>query len=461
MANFQIGSDRDPTGSVYRVEDKILRGIHSEFQGYYSDLLQNPTVQNMLGKEIVATRPADQALPGYALTLEHQRITPANYCFEWPTPMLRDAALATIEICLRLNASGAILKDATPWNILYDGTRPVLVDFTSIMPQENDLLWVAYDQFCRLFLFPLLVAASNSGRVSRALLLDSANGITDSEVVKFLPAFAWLKRPWLFNRLYLPRFVISMLRKTGQDKDLSRFKQNTPLTPQARAAFFTTLQKDVASLQIATGQSKWSQYYQDINTFLHPDQFHQKQTVVTQILAQHRPKTVVDIGCNQGGYAILAAKAGAHVTAFDTDEDSVSLLYQLAQQQNLDILPLVMDVLTPSPQGGWRASEYPSAPQRFRAEMAFALALTHHLAITQVQTFDRITQTLSDYADKWLLTEFVPLSDPRSQELLVTNRRDMSWYSLDAFLASLQRVFPKVETFPSEPAGRTLCLCTH
>jgi len=46
------------------------------------------------------------------------------------------------------------------------------------------------------------------------------------------------------------------------------------------------------------------------------------------------------------------------------------------------------------------------------------VGLGHHLAITQRQTFERIVPALADYAVKWLLTEFVPLDDPRSQELL-------------------------------------------
>jgi hypothetical protein len=76
-----------------------------------------------------------------------------------------------------------------------------------------------------------------------------------------------------------------------------------------------------------------------------------------------------------------------------------------------------------------------------------------------MQTFDRIVQTLADYTDRWLITEFVPLEDPRSQELLLTNRRDMSWYCLDNFIGALKKEFPQVETFPSHPAGRTLCFC--
>jgi hypothetical protein len=181
--------------------------------------------------------------------------------------------------------------------------------------------------------------------------------------------------------------------------------------------------------------------------------------LLLDLLQKLKPESVVDIGCNMGGYAVLAAQNGVKVTAFDTDEDSVAMLYKLAKEKNLNILPLIMDVTNPSPRLGWRSIQYPSAIERFRSEGALALALIHHLAISQNQTFDRITEELSDYCDKWLITEFVPPTDPRSQELLLTCRRDMTWYTLEGFISSLRKKFRKVTTFESAPAGRTICLC--
>lgn len=352
-----------------------------------------------------------------------------------------------------------MLKDATPWNILYRNTSPIWVDFTSIMPQEKDLLWVAYDQFCRTFLFPLLMGFFYSGRVARSLLLESQNGISPQEAAKLLPGTAKFKFGWLNSRLYFPKFVIDLAHKSGSEQDLIKQSQKVSYTSSARQTFFESLRKDVNSIHLNSGSSDWSKYYAHINAFFEPARFDQKQRKVADLIEKYKPKTVVDIGCNQGGYSILAAQNGIQVTAFDTDEDSVSLLYKIAKDKNLSILPLVGDVLYPAPQCGWRGQEFLSAPKRFRAQMALALALVHHLAITQIQTFDRIVLTLSEYVEKWLITEYVPLEDPRSQELLLTNRRDMSWYSLDAFVQSLKKEFPKVTTFPSSPSGRVLCFC--
>jgi SAM-dependent methyltransferase len=452
-----LSADRDPVGATYIKGQKIYRDIRGEFKDYFLSILKEPKIKQLLGKGLVDTCIFKESAS--SLTLEHPLISPASYAYEWSLPMLKDAALLTLDLNLILLENEAVLKDATPWNILFRNTSLIWVDFTSIMPQEKDLLWVAYDQFCRTFLFPLLMGYFYSGRVTRALLLESQNGISPQEIAKFLPGSAKFKFGWLNSRLYFPKFVIDLAHKSGSEQDLAKRSQKVSYTSASRQAFFESLKKDVSSIPFSRGSSDWSKYYADINSFFEPARFDQKQSKVAELINKCKPKTVVDIGCNQGGYAILAALRGAQVTAFDTDEDSINLLYKITKEKNLNILPLMGDVLYPVPQCGWRGQEFQSAPKRFHAQMALALALVHHLAITQIQTFDRIVLTLSEYAEKWLITEFVPLDDPRSQELLLTNRRDMSWYSLDAFLQSLKKEFREVTAFPSSPAGRILCFC--
>jgi len=460
-ARQHLGSYIDPAGQVYERDGKILRGIRPAFAEFYIRLLNTPSIQVMLGQQLIETVVESDGVEGYPLTLKHRKISPLSFCYEWPPLMLREAALLTLEIGYRLVDHSLELKDASPWNVLFEGTRPVFVDFTSLIPQDPNLLWVAYEQFCRFFLYPLVLSSRIPSKVVRALLLDSINGVTDSDLVQLLPAFTPLRLPWLWGRVYLPRLLLSLVRRWSSDRALATMSARLHPRAEARRAFFRSLQKNIRAIPLRSGRSRWAKYYADLETFFRPAEFDRKQAAVAHILDQCRPPTVVDIGCNLGGYAILAARAGARVTAFDTDDDSASLLYKVAHEKQLDILPLVIDVLNPSPACGWRAIQFPPSPQRFRSDMAMALALVHHLAITQRQTFERIVPALADYADRWLLTEFVPLDDPRSQELLASNRRDMSWYSLDAFTVALKREFGRVETFPSHPDQRTLVLCTR
>jgi SAM-dependent methyltransferase len=454
------GSYVDPAGALFELNGEMLRGINLEFADFYGQLLRDSPVKEMVGRELVDTRIEPDGIPGYAITLRHRRIAPVSYCYEWPSGMLRDAALLTLDICLQLVEDGLVLQDGSPWNVVFDGTRPIFVDFTSIVREDRNLPWVAYAQFGQLFLYPLTLLSSGlPGRAVRSLVTDHVNGVTDDELVRLLPSGQWWRMPWLFSRVYLPRGLLAAMRKVGGERSLAKASAQLFPTKAARRSFFASLRRDVAGMPLRAETSHWAHYYSDMETFLAPQRLDRKQSTVARILCELRPRTVLDIGCNRGGFSILAAQSGAQVTAFDTDEASIAGLYRLAKERQLHILPLIMDVLNPSPAWGWRGIQFPSASSRFSSEMAMALALIHHLAITQRQTFDRIVPALADFAEKWLLTEFVPLDDPRSTELMVSHRRDMSWYTLEGFVQALRGVFSEVTPFPSDPNGRTILLC--
>ena len=68
------------------------------------------------------------------------------------------------------------LRDATPFNIQWKGAHPVFIDVASFSRLASGEPWVAYRQFCRMFLCPLLLQAYK--RVSfQAWLRESLEGI--------------------------------------------------------------------------------------------------------------------------------------------------------------------------------------------------------------------------------------------------------------------------------------------
>lgn len=449
----------DPAGTVFEADDFILRGITPEFAPFFRELLDRAFVRELLDGRIIDTRIATESLPGFSLVLKHRKLEPLSFPFEWPPAMLLDAALMTLELCRVLAREGLTLQDGSAWNVVFEGPAPRFVDFTSIVPQQKHLPWAAYDQFCRHFLFPLTLYRYRPFTVVRTYLMDSIGGMDVEDFIQLLPIRAGLDFRWLWFRVHLPRLGLKLLRRFEQEGKLSQWTDKIELNRKQREDFFDQLVSDVRTLAVKPSASQWTDYYEDMDQFFDASNSSPKQACVRELLDRCRPGTVVDIGCNEGGYSILAAMAGAKVIAFDSDPSCVGRLYRLAKAKQLPILSLVMDCLHPSPACGWRAVQFESGPARFKADMALGLALVHHLAITQRQTFDRITATLADYAGRWLLTEFVPLDDPRSKELLVTNQRDLSWYTLPAFRGSLEKVFARTTLFPSSPEGRTLVFC--
>jgi SAM-dependent methyltransferase len=364
-----------------------------------------------------------------------------------------------LEICIKLLDDDLILKDATPWNIVFESSKPVFVDFTSIMPVDTDLNWVALDQYLRLFLFPLLAAENGFGTAVRSLLLASQTGISLSEIGRFLRKNNLIKKSWLVNRLFVPRAMVNLLQNSGQDKELGKLISKTTIPEEKRKQFFLKLLAELDSIKLLKNQKRWSQYQADMASYFDAEKFNPKQEKISSLLQELKPRSVVCIGCKKGGFAILAARQGISVTAFDTNEESLDMLYQSAKFNDLKILPLVMDIANPTPSAGWRASQYPSAIERLRAEGALALTQVHNLAITQGHSFNKIAEVYSDLCEKWLITEFLPIEDPRVKELLLTFRRDLSWYSLEGFIEALGMKFKNISTFESYPSGRTLILC--
>ena len=91
-----------------------------------------------------------------ATVLEHERIWFPTYPSEWTRGMLREAALLTLRLAETLLATGHGLKDATPWNILFRGAKPVFVDALSIESRDPcDPLWRPLSQFLSTFAYPL------------------------------------------------------------------------------------------------------------------------------------------------------------------------------------------------------------------------------------------------------------------------------------------------------------------
>ncbi len=455
----QLSGGMDPTGNIFEQDGSIFRSIAPEFIPFVKSLFENPLIHDMIGHELVDTVISHDGPGSKSLTLKHRKISPANYPFEWTNLMLHDAAQLTLDICLKLLDEDLILKDATPFNILFQSSQPVFVDFTSIMPVEKDLNWVALDQYMRMFLFPLLAAEQGYGKAARSLMLASQTGITANEMGRFMNSSGLFKKPWLINRFYIPKAMINLLQSTGQDKEIGKLLSSTTIPKGKRKQFFVKLLAELNSIKPLNNRKKWLRYQSDMAPYLDARELNPKQEKISVFLQELKPGSVVCIGCKKGGFAILAARLGISVTAFDTNEESLDMLYQTAKFNDLKILPLMMDISNPTPAAGWRSMQYPAALERLKAEGALALTQVHNLVITQGHSFNKIAEIYADLCEKWLITEFIPIEDPRVQELLVTFRRDLSWYSLEGYIAALRTRFKEISTYPSFPLGRTLILC--
>ena len=117
------------------------------------------------------------------------------------------------------------------------------------------------------------------------------------------------------------------------------------------------------------------------------------------------------------------------------------------------MLPLVQDILNPSPGLGWAGAERAGLMDRSDADVVLALALVHHLAIANNVPLDWIAALLARLA-RGAIVEFVPKDDPMVARLLGSRRDVFPDYSQEGFERAFGTCFRIVARAPIPDSGR-------
>ena len=147
---------RDPAGSLSFEDHQVIRRIDPSARASVLDLLESNfciAMQqrgDLIGAEIDDGRGQ--------LCLRHPMIAIPTYPWEWTPSQWLAAAELTLDLCEQALADGWILKDATPLNVLFSDCRPIFVDIPSFERRDkHSSIWLAYGQYVRTFLLPLLM----------------------------------------------------------------------------------------------------------------------------------------------------------------------------------------------------------------------------------------------------------------------------------------------------------------
>ena len=98
------------------------------------------------------------------------------------------------------------------------------------------------------------------------------------------------------------------------------------------------------------------------------------------------------------------------------------------------------DVTSPSPALGWDNRETGALTERGPAGLVMALALIHHLAISNNTRFERLAAFFASLG-RSLLIEFVPPDDPMVVRLLAMRNHTFPWYTQAEFELAFSRFF--------------------
>jgi len=183
-----------------------------------------------------------------------------------------------------------------------------------------------------------------------------------------------------------------------------------------------------------------------------------KERIVVEMLAQAGGTWVWDLGANTGDFSRLAAALDRRVVAPDADPAAVERHYRRVRGAGeTRILPLVMDLMNPSPASGWGVQERASIFERTNADVLLALALIHHLAIARNVPLQRVSALFASMAPV-AIVEWVPKDDSQVRRLLASRRDIFPDYTLDGFRAAFGRHYEIVREAPVDATTRSLFL---
>jgi len=129
----------------------------------------------------------------------------------------------------------------------------------------------------------------------------------------------------------------------------------------------------------------------------------------------------------------------------------------MRENKETTMLPLCLDLTNPSPALGWANEERLSVLNRGPADMAFALALIHHLAISNNLPLSHIADFFSRLC-RYLIIEFVEKDDSQVQRLLRTRKDIFNEYTQKDFEVAFQDRFSIIKSEKISDMQRTLYL---
>ncbi|MFT5315231.1 MAG: hypothetical protein ACI9UK_001063, partial [Candidatus Krumholzibacteriia bacterium] len=429
------GSFRDPSGFLFRHAGRLLRQVNASY-AQDLDLLHSSGLYDVLvAKELLIPHTeADlelAAAPGAVKIIEPELVPFISYPYEWAFSQLKDAALATLRIQRLALKHGMTLKDASAYNIQFHNGRPIFIDTLSFTAYVEGEPWVAYRQFCQHFLAPLALMAYSDVRLG-SLSRTNIDGVPLDLAAKLLP---WRTRlqPGLFMHIHMHARSQEQHADSHDDANSSKAKSTT-VSRKSLDGIVDSLRGSVRKLQWRPGGTEWGDYYEDTNYT--DSSLSEKRELVGRFLDLTESKMVWDVGANNGYFSRVASERGIMTIASDIDPTAVERNW-LACRRGAEpkLLPLVMDLTNPSPALGWNHHERDSFLDRGPADTVIALALVHHLAISNNVPLPRLAQFFAN-AGKHLIIEFVPKNDSQVKRLLATREDVFPDYDLDGLEAA-------------------------
>ena len=434
-------SFRDPAGFLFTKSGTLYRQINKIYASDYDLLMQSGLYQALVdAKLLISHHEVNSSLAKGDLAykiIKPEKIETISYPYEWCFSQLKDAALTTIKIQRIALTFGMILKDASAYNVQFHKGKPVFIDTLSFTRYQEDAPWIAYKQFCQHFLAPLALISNTDSRLAE-LSKNYIDGVPLDLASRLLPVRSYLNYS-LLAHIHLHARAQQKFSSSKGSRNQGKGPRN--VSRKALSAFLKDLHNAIKTRHWKLPDTEWGDYYSATNYQGHS--MRHKEEAVGRFLTSLQPSelTVHDLGANDGRFSRIATKLGFTVVSQDIDPVAVEKNYlQVKRNKGENLLPLQLDLTNPSPAIGWSLAERMSFTERVNGKIVLALAIVHHMAISNNVPMKLIAKHFADLAS-YLIIEFVPKSDSQAKRLLSSRKDIFDDYTKEKFEEDFSQFF--------------------
>jgi ribosomal protein L11 methylase PrmA len=452
-------SFRDPSGFVFKRGENVFRQVNRSYKDAYELLMRGGLYDRLIQDDLLISHedlgPSGAITPEAHTILKPKQLDVLSFPYEWSFSQLKDAAIATLRTQQAALKENMILKDASAYNIQFSKGKPVFIDTLSFDPYKEGTPWVAYKQFCQHFLAPLALAAHVDIRLLNLMKIH-IDGIPLDLASSLLP-FKTKLSPGLLLHIHV--HAKSQQKYADSGRTDTKALAAKSFSKNALNGLIENLKSTVERLEWKPPATEWGDYYSDTN--YSETSFEDKKRLVKTFVdaIPGKPRIIWDLGANTGVFSrCIGENRACQVVAADIDPVAVEKNYREVVRSGEDnILPLCLDLTNPSPGIGWGNSERAAFFERQTADAIVALALIHHLALSNNVPLEKVANLFAKSAP-YLIIEFVPKSDSQVKRLLATRADIFPDYTVDGFKKAFSSVYEIVREEAEKDTGRILFL---
>lgn len=382
---INIFNSYDPVGRVKELKHFYIRKINKDFEQETLNIINSGALNALIERGIFPKTFIRKKHKN--LFLYHDKLNFHSVRSEWTFSMIKDATLVMLEADIILREFGYTLKDFHFCNICFSQTTPVFIDFGSIVKNQNLPISNTYFmEFIKSAFVPLYA-------IKKGDLYFAKHYLSDDRPNKFFGISPCIKLPlYLKAYFFLSRIQNYINRKLNTQ--IRIIKNN----PRFNKYIIDNLHKNKV-------KSLWGDYQKNLFSGSTPQS---RFGALIEEIKQINPETILDIAGNAGFFAIQCINSIPkikNIYSCDCDYTAIENLYSFLKNnsQYKKITPIHMNIIFPS------NVVNDNIKRRLKSDVVCALALTHHIFLTQNIKPDYFFSELWRYTKKLAIIEFMPL----------------------------------------------------